>query len=311
MKLLLLCREPRLYSCQRLLTACQQLGHEMDILDPNRFLLRLAQGRLTCRYQPACDFSHKQPPAPIELPHYDGVIPRFGTASTEMGIQVLNHFQQQGVAVLNSAQAFRLARDKWQSLQTLAAAGIAVPDSVLSGELYASQAAVQSFPTPFVIKTLAGSQGVGVMLGETASGAASLLETLKMAKVDCLLQRFIAESSGQDIRAFVIGDQVVAAMVRTGASGEFRANIHQGGSAAPIVLTQAEKQLAVQAAQTIGLDIAGVDLIRSHHATLVLEVNASPGLEMIEKISQLPLAEQMIERLLQKIGSVSGLFYAP
>lgn len=302
MKLLILCRESRLYSCQRLQAAAEARGFTVDILDPNRFLLRIKQGRLTAYYQRGESYE-KNRPEPEKLPDYAAVIGRFGTASTEMGCNVLHHYELQGVPVLNQSHSFRLARDKWQSLQALAAAGIPVPDSALAAELASSKALCQPFSYPIIIKTLSGSQGVGVMLSESQSSAVSLLDTLKSAQIGTLAQQFISEAAGQDIRAFVIGDDVVAAMARQGENGEFRANIHQGGSAKKIELTTEEKQLAVRATKALGLDVAGVDLIRSKHQTLVLEVNASAGLEMIEKVSGVDLAGKMIEYL-QKIRGI-------
>lgn len=301
MKLLMLCREPRLYSCQRLKSAAEQLGYGLDILDPNRILLKIEQGKLCSYYQQGETFD-KTRPAPEKIEGYRGVIPRFGTSSTEMGCNVLHHFEQQGIAVLNNAQSFRLARDKWQSLQRLAANNLPVPDSLLAGELCSASVPLQHFSHPFIIKTLSGSQGVGVMLAESPTSSASLLATLHGAKIQTLSQHFIAESKGEDIRAFVIGQKVVASMVRQGASGEFRANIHQGGNAQSIVLSREEQQLAVQASQALGLDVAGVDLIRSKQGLKVLEVNASPGLEMIEKVSGVDIAYQMITHLCKKIA---------
>lgn len=300
MKLLMLCREPRLYSCERLKQAAEKAGHQLDILDPNRFLLQLEQGKFHCYYQLGEKFE-KNRPVPQKLPDYDVVIPRFGTTSTEMGCNVLRHFELQGIPVLNRAECFRLARDKWQSLQTLSANGIPVPDTVISGELYATANSLKPFSYPIIIKTLSGSQGVGVMLSENQSSAVSLLDTLKTAQVNTLTQQFVPEAKGQDIRAFVIGDKVVAAMQRQGEEGEFRANIHQGGCAVNITLSEPEQQLAIQATQALGLDVAGVDLIRSSKGLLVLEVNASPGLEMIEKVSGEPIAEQMIAYLVAKV----------
>ncbi|QIM63082.1 ribosomal protein S6 modification protein [Pasteurellaceae bacterium Orientalotternb1] len=294
MKLLMLCREPRLYSCQRLQTAAAQRGYAMDILDPNRFQLRLENGVLTDYYQYG-ESNEKNRPDPEKLPDYAAVIGRFGTASTEMGCNVLRHFELQGVAVLNNAQSFRLARDKWQSLQTLVTSGIAVPNTAITGELFATSVSLNGFSHPIIIKTLSGSQGVGVMKLDQKSSSMSLLDTLKAAQIPTLQQQFISESQGQDIRAFVIGDQVVAAMVRQGASGEFRANIHQGGNATSIQLSAAEQQLAIQATKALGLDVAGVDLVRSKKGLLVLEVNASPGLEMIEKVSGVDIAGKMID----------------
>ncbi|AUI65540.1 MULTISPECIES: RimK family alpha-L-glutamate ligase [Glaesserella] len=299
MKLLMLCREPRLYSCQRLKQAAENVGYQLDILDPNRFLLKLEQGRFELFYQTGETYD-KARPAPEKIAEYAGILPRFGTTSTEMGCNVLRHFEQKQIPVLNNASAFALARDKWKSLQQLTACGISVPDTVLAGECYATSESLAQFDLPTVIKTLSGSQGVGVMLAESYGSALSLLETLKSAKVPSLLQRFISESKGEDIRAFVIGDKVVAAMQRKGSSNEFRANIHRGGTAEPILLSSEEQALAVKATQALGLDVAGVDLIRSQHGLMVLEVNASPGLEMIEKVSSVDIASLMIEKLRHK-----------
>lgn len=296
MKLLMLCREPRLYSCQRLKQAAEKYGYQLDIFDPNRFLLKLEQGQFELYYQEGESYD-KHRPLPEKVGLYQGVLPRFGTTSTEMGCNVLRHFEQKQIPVLNSSSAFALARDKWQSLQRLVACGIPIPDTLLMGELYSVAEGVTQFGLPTVIKTLSGSQGVGVMLAENYGSALSLLETLKSAKVSSLLQTFITESKGQDIRAFVIGDHVVAAMERTGASGEFRANIHRGGTAQAIQLSDAEQKTAVQAAKAIGLDVAGVDLIRSQQGIMVLEVNASPGLEMIEQVTKVDIAGMMIEYL--------------
>lgn len=304
MKLLMLCREPRLYSCQRLKSAANALGYELDILDPNRFLLKLEAGQFQCYYQEGEIFD-KSRPEPKALSEYVGVLGRFGTLSTEIGCRLLRHFELQGIPTLNSANAFRLARDKWQSLQELQAAGLPVPTSAIYGDLLSSHGALGQFSLPVVLKTLSGSQGVGVMLGETAGSATGMLDTLHAARIPTLVQQFIAEAKGQDIRAFVVGDQVVAAMVRKGKEGDFRANIHQGGSAVQIELSSDEKALAVKAVKAIGLDVAGVDLIRSKQGLYLLEVNASPGLEMIEKISKVAIAEKMIALLIEKVSRLA------
>lgn len=296
----MLCREPRLYSCQRLKQAAESAGCEMDILDPNRFLLVLEEGKFQTYYQEGEAF-HKHRPEPQPIAIYDGVLGRFGTASTEIGCRLLHHFEYQGIPSLNSATAFSLARDKWRSLQQLQAAQIPVPPTAVYGALISTSAAVNRFPLPLVLKTLSGSQGVGVILGESEGSVSGMLDTLNSAKIPTLIQQFISEAKGSDIRAFVVGDEVVAAMLRSGKESDFRANIHQGGRAEKIELSDNEKQLAVKAAKAIGLDVAGVDLIRSRNGLQVLEVNASPGLEMIEKISQAPIAEKMIARMLTKI----------
>ena len=293
MKFLMLCREPRLYSCQRLKQAAEQRGYQMDILDPNRCILRLSPNapHFVLLYQ---DSAH----APVRpLSDYAAVLPRFGTTSTEMGCAVLNALQSQGVPCLNNAQAFALARDKWASLQHLAQHGIAIPTSQRAGCEVNAKTAQQQMGAPCVLKTLSGSQGVGVMLAESAASAQSILETLAQANLPVLQQQFIAEAQSADIRCFVIGERVVAAMQRQGQQGEFRANFHRGGSAQKIELSHAEQQLAINASQALGLDVAGVDLIRSAQGTLVLEVNASPGLELIEQTSGEDIAGLMIEHI--------------
>lgn len=289
MKLLMLCREPRLYSCQRLKEAAIQCGHEIDILDPNRCILKLREN------SPHFDIYYQPKEGDIYLlPDYDAVLPRFGTASTKMGCAVLRHFQAKGIYCLNKERAFLMARDKWQSLQILREQGIAVPNSQLSGVETEPKTIIQEMNFPLILKTLNGSQGVGVMLMETSQSAVSILETLKQANVSVLLQDFIDEAKGEDIRCFVIGNKVVASMQRIGREGEFRANFHRGGTAQKIILTDEEKRLAVSATKALGLEVSGVDLIRAKSGLLVLEVNASPGLEMIEKTSGVDIALQMI-----------------
>lgn len=299
MKLLMLCREPRLYSCMRLQQAAEASGHQIDILDPNRCLLKLAQNRphFQLYYQPNNEAE------PYLLPDYDAVIPRFGSTSTKMGCAVLRHFAARNVPCLNDERSFLQARDKWQSLQILAQAGIAIPNTVLIGSEFQPQDGITQVKSPTILKTLSGSQGIGVILAERTQSAVSILETLKQANVPVLLQDFIEEAQGSDLRCFVIGDRVVASMQRTGQNGEFRANFHRGGTAEKIQLSEEEKAIAVKAAKTLGLDIAGVDLIRSEQGLLVLEVNASPGLEMIEKTNGIDIAVQMIAYLEKKVKS--------
>lgn len=293
----MLCREPRLYSCQRLKDAAEENGHQMDILDPNRCLIKLQKNppHFALYYQADAESEAQL------LPHYDAVLPRFGTTSTLMGCRVLHYFQARGVPCLNNADAFRNARDKWLSLQMLLQQGVAVPDSLLAGIEVNANHAVQHIGAPTILKTLSGSQGIGVILAERAQSAVSILETLKQADVPVLLQEFVTEADGTDLRCFVIGGRVVAAMQRVGQNGEFRANCHRGATAEKVILTEQEKQIALQATKALGLDVAGVDLIRSAKGPLVLEVNASPGLEMIEKTSGINVALQMILYLEQKI----------
>ena len=296
MKLLMLCREPRLYSCRRLKQAAEENGHHMDILDPNRCLIKLQQNppHFALYYQPDVES------APYLLPQYDAVLPRFGTGSMQMGCVVLHYFQALNVPCLNHADAFVKARDKWLSLQLLLANGIAVPTSLLGGQETKANDAVRHIGTPIILKTLSGSQGIGVVLAEQPQSAISMLETLKQANVPTLAQEFIAEAQGADLRCFVVGNRIVAAMQRIGQAGEFRANCHRGARAEKVILTEQEKHVALNATKVLGLDVAGVDLIRSANGPLVLEVNASPGLEMIEKTSGIDIALQMILYLEQK-----------
>ena len=296
MKLLMLCREPRLYSCRRLKQAAETNGHHMDILDPNRCLIKLQQNppHFALYYQPDVES------APYLLPQYDAVLPRFGTGSMQMGCAVLHYFQALNVPCLNHADAFVKARDKWLSLQLLLANGIAVPTSLLGGLETKANDAVRHIGTPIILKTLSGSQGIGVVLAEQPQSAVSMLETLKQANVPTLAQEFIAEAQGADLRCFVVGNRIVAAMQRIGQAGEFRANCHRGARAEKVILTEQEKHVALNATKVLGLDVAGVDLIRSANGPLVLEVNASPGLEMIEKTSSIDIALQMILYLEQK-----------
>lgn len=299
MKLLMLCREPRLYSCQRLQEAAQSSGHQMDILDPNRCLLKLAKNapHFQLYYQATLDSE------PYLLPDYDAVVPRFGSTSTKMGCAVLRHFEAKNVPCLNNERAFLQARDKWLSLQILVQAGIAVPNTVLAGVEYQANEAVAQIRSPTILKTLSGSQGIGVILADKVQSAVSILETLKQADVPVLLQDFIEEAKGSDLRCFVVGNRVVASMRRIGQNGEFRANFHRGGTAEKIQLNEQEKTIAIKAAQALGLDVAGVDLILSEQGPLVLEVNAAPGLEMIEKTSGIDIAVQMIAYLERKVKS--------
>ena len=290
----MLCREPRLYSCQRIKTACEQRGISLDILDPNRMLLKLAnvRGKSTAR------LFYQTPEQKLELDEYQAVLPRFGVTSTEMGCYVLQHFEIKKTKVLNNAQAFRLARNKWQSLQLLAAYGLPIPSTSYIGELVESSSQLVLHSPSVVLKTLVGMQGTGVELCEGKAIALNKLETLKQAGEKALVQDFIAETRGQDIRAFVIGKQVVAGMQRTAGNGNFRANLHQGGKAESIDLTEEEKMIAIQATKAIGLDVAGVDLIRTNQGPMILEVNASPGLEGIEKISGKDIAGMMVDYVL-------------
>lgn len=294
-KLLLLCRANWLYSSIRLKEAAENSGYQLEILDPNRFILCLRQTP-TLLYQAPNEPQAK--PFPLD---FAGVIPRFGTSSTEQGCRLLRYFEDYGIPVLNNADSIELARNKWKSLYQLDRCGIPVPSTLLNGSETTAKTAIHYNGSPTILKTLNGSQGVGVILAEQAESAISMLETLQQANVPVLLQQFISEARATDLRCFVIGNRVVTAMQRYGKNGEFRANFHRGGTATSIQLTPEETQLAIDATKAIGLDVAGVDLIRSKQGALVLEVNASPGLELIEQTSKLDLALQMLLYLERKM----------
>lgn len=292
MRFLILCREPRLYSCQRLTETAQKRGHQIDILDPNHCLLKLSQTAPHFEIYHQADSQSE----PILLANYDGILPRFGVSSTQMGCFVLQHFQAKGIPCLNNEYAVRLARDKWQSLQILSQNNIPIPVSTFAGCEISTP--FHQMSTPIVLKTLQGMQGSGVMLAETSEQANDIYQR---TTTRLLAQEFIAQAAGADIRCLVIGNDVVATMQRQSQAGEFRANCHLGGTASQIALSEETKQLAIRATQTIGLDVAGVDLIQSERGYLVLEVNASPGLEMIEKTTGIDIAEKMFTYFESKI----------
>ncbi|GAB1661461.1 TPA: ATP-grasp domain-containing protein [Mannheimia haemolytica] len=300
MKWLMLCREPRLYSCCRIKAACEAKGIELDILDPNRMLLGLENGEFKIYYQAGESYDNNRP-EPVLLPNYDGILPRFGTGSTEMGCSVLRHFEAKGIPVLNHSAAFALARDKWRTLQKLAKHNLPVPNTNFAGHLVSVKSQLNQFAFPLISKVLNGSQGNGVMLFEGKNNAEAVLATFRQVNEPYLCQQFVGDAKGQDIRAFVIGNEVVAAMSRTSVTGDFRANIHQGGTAQPIELTQMERALAIKATKTIGLDIAGVDFLRTEKGVVILEVNASPGFEGIERVNDVDIASEMVSYFINKM----------
>ncbi|HDL1129248.1 TPA: RimK family alpha-L-glutamate ligase [Mannheimia haemolytica] len=300
MKWLMLCREPRLYSCCRIKAACEAKGIELDILDPNRMLLGLENSEFKIYYQAGESYDNNRP-EPVLLPNYDGILPRFGTGSTEMGCSVLRHFEAKGIPVLNHSAAFALARDKWRTLQKLAKHNLPVPNTNFAGHLVSVKSQLNQFAFPLISKVLNGSQGNGVMLFEGKNNAEAVLATFRQVNEPYLCQQFVGEAKGQDIRAFVIGNEVVAAMSRTSVTGDFRANIHQGGTAQPIELTQMERALAIKATKTIGLDIAGVDFLRTEKGVVILEVNASPGFEGIERVNDVDIASEMVSYFINKM----------
>ncbi|MEG9475477.1 RimK family alpha-L-glutamate ligase [Mannheimia indoligenes] len=304
MRWLMLCREPRLYSCKRIREACVERGIELDILDPNRMLLSLNNGKFEIFYQEGESYE-KHRPEPILLKDYDGILPRFGTSSTEMGCAVLRHFEAKGIPVLNHSEAFALARNKWRSLQKLAEHTLPIPHTNFAGNLVSVKSQLNHFTFPLIAKVLNGSQGNGVMLFENERNAEAVLSTFRQVEEPYLCQHFLSEAKGQDIRAFVIGDKVVSAMSRNNSAEDFRSNLHQGGIAQRIELTKEEIVLAIKATKAIGLDVAGVDFLRADNGIVILEVNASPGFEGIEQVNEVNIAGEMVNYFIEKIRKLS------
>lgn len=286
MKIAILSRNASLYSTSRLVDAARSRGHTVRVLDPLRCYMRIAPGVFEIRYKGRA------------LKGFDAVIPRIGSSITFYGTAVLRQFEMMGVYTPNNSDAVLRARDKLRSMQLLARAGIDLPNTVF-GDYPDDTADLLSMlgEPPHVIKLNEGSQGQGVLLAEKRSASQGMIEALRGLYANFLVQEFIGEAKGGDLRCFVVGDRVVAAMHRQAPEGEFRANIHRGGKASAVELTAAEESMALHAATTMGLTIAGVDLLRAHRGPLVLEVNSSPGLEGIEAATGIDVAGTIIEHL--------------
>ncbi len=286
MKIAILSRNARLYSTQRLVDAARARRHVVRVLDPLRCYVRIAPDGVAIRYKgkPVRDL--------------DAAIPRIGTQSTFYGTAVLRQLEMMGVYTPNSSDAVLRARDKLRSLQILAAQGIAMPVTVFGDNPDDTEDLLAMLgEPPHVIKLNEGSQGTGVVLAEKRSASQSVIEAFRGLYANFLVQEFIAEAKGCDLRCFVVGGKVVAAMQREASPGDFRANLHRGGSAVQIKPSAAERQIAVRAAAALGLGVAGVDLLRSERGPLVLEVNASPGLEGIEATTGVDVAGAIVELL--------------
>jgi ribosomal protein S6--L-glutamate ligase len=286
LKLVMLARNPSLYSHRRIVEAARSRGHEIDVINTLHVHMNITSSKPTLVY------------GGRQLPHYDAVIPRIGASITHYGLAVLRQFEVQGVFPLNESVAIGRSRDKLRALQLLAREGIGLPVTAFAhGPRRAEDVIKEVGGTPCVIKLLEGTQGRGVILAETAASAKSIIEAFSAANMNILVQEYIKEAGGNDIRALVVGGSVVASMLRSGRMGEFRANLHRGGKAEPVVITEDERRAAVRAAEVLGLNVAGVDLLRSNRGPLVIEVNSSPGIEGMEQASGADVAGAMIEFL--------------
>ncbi|MDH3474123.1 MAG: 30S ribosomal protein S6--L-glutamate ligase [Rhodospirillales bacterium] len=286
MKIAMMARNPNLYSHKRLVEAAQQRGHSMDIINTLQCYMNITSHRPELRYKGE------------KLTGYDAVVPRIGASVTFYGLAVLRQFEMMGVYPLNESVAIGRSRDKLRSLQLLARDGIGLPVTGFANSAkFADDVIKVAGGAPVIIKLLEGTQGIGVVLGETHNSAKSVIEAFGGAKINILVQEFIKEAGGMDIRCLVVGDKVVAAMKRQGAEGDFRSNLHRGGSADTIKITPEERSTAVRSAKAMGLNVCGVDMLRSNHGSVVMEVNSSPGLEGVERATGIDIAGKIIEFL--------------
>lgn len=284
MKIAILSRNANLYSSSRLQEAGIARGHEVDVIDTLHCYMDITKSRPTVRYDGQ------------ELPKYDAVIPRIGASITFYGTAVVRQFEMMGTFSVNESVAISRSRDKLRSLQLLARKGVGLPRTGFANRPDNIKDLIKNVGgAPVVIKLLEGTQGIGVVLGETQKAAESIIEAFMGLKANILVQEFIKEAGGADIRCFVVGGKVVAAMKRQGAEGEFRSNLHRGGSAELIKLSKEERATAVAAAKVLGLNVCGVDILQANDGPVVMEVNSSPGLEGIEKSTNKDVAGMIFE----------------
>lgn len=284
MKIGILSRNPKLYSTNRLVEAAKERGHEVRVINPLLCYMNITSNR------PEIYLKGES------LTGYDAVIPRIGASITFYGTAVVRQFEMMGVYSVNESVAISRSRDKLRSLQLLARKGIGLPVSGFAHSTKYTRDLINMVSgAPLVIKLLEGTQGIGVVLAETDNTAESVIEAFKGLNANILVQEFISEAKGADLRCLVIGDKVVATMKRQGAEGEFRSNLHRGGSAKEVKITPEERSTAVRAANIMGLNVAGVDMLRSNHGAVIMEVNSSPGIEGIEGATGKDVAGLMIE----------------
>lgn len=283
MRFVMLARNPSLYSHRRLIEAAEARGHTLDIINTLHVHMNITSNR------PVLRFGGKA------LPLYDAVIPRIGASITHYGLAVLRQFEMQGVFPVNESVAIGRARDKLRALQLLARAGIGLPVTAFAhGPRKAEDVIKEVGGAPVVIKLVEGTQGMGVILAETDASAVSIVEAFSAANINILVQEYIKEAEGSDVRALVVGGRVVAAMRRVSKTGEFRSNLHRGGFAEAAHISDDERTTAIRAAAVLGLNVAGVDMLRSNHGPVVIEVNSSPGLKGIEQTTKVDVATEII-----------------
>jgi ribosomal protein S6--L-glutamate ligase len=284
LRIAILSRGPQLYSTKRLVEAAKARGHDVQVINPLKCYMNINMR------QPSIHIGGK------ELAPFDAVIPRIGASITFYGSAVLRQFEMMGVYTINDSVGLSRSRDKLRSMQLLSRKGIGLPITGFANKPSDIPDLIDMVGgAPLVVKLLEGTQGIGVVLAETRKAAESVLEAFMGLKANIMVQEYIKEANGADIRCFVLGDKVIAAMKRQAKPGEFRSNLHRGGTATLIKLTPEERSTAIRAAKTMGLNLAGVDLLRSNHGPVVMEVNSSPGLEGIEAATQKDVANAIIE----------------
>lgn len=294
LSILILASNPELYSHKRLMEAGEQRGHEMRFANVKYCYMNINSSRSVVHYRGG-----------ETLEHIDAIIPRFRPSVTFYGCAVARHFQAMGAYCLNDAISIARARDKLRTLQILANKGVNLPTTGFASSPEDTKDLIKMVGgAPLVIKLLEGTQGMGVVLAETSKAAESVINAFKTLNADILVQEFIKEAQGKDIRCFVIDNKVVGSMQREASEGEFRANLHLGGTATPIKITPQERRMALKATKALGLQVAGVDIIRSASGPKVLEVNSSPGLEGIEAVTGIDIAGLMIEAIERHHGII-------
>lgn len=291
LKIAILSRGPKLFSTKRLREAALARGHKVKVLDTMKFGMYVSPGFPDLTYQGK------------PLSHFDAVIPRIGASITFYGTAVVRQFEQMGTYCLNTSEAIMASRDKLRSMQILSRHNIGIaPTAFVKSQRDILNAITEMGGAPVIIKLLSGTQGIGVILAETNKVAEAIIETLTSVQQNVLVQKFVSESKGRDIRAFVIGDRVVAAMRRRAAGSEFRSNVHRGGSTEAVTLDPEFERTAVRAAHILDLQVAGVDMLEGKDGPVIMEVNSSPGLEGVEAATGVDIAGEMIAYLERQIS---------
>jgi ribosomal protein S6--L-glutamate ligase len=293
MRIAILSRNSNLYSTKRLVEAAKLRGHDARVIDHMKCFVGIEAGNPTLYYKGEL------------LKNVDAVIPRIGASVTFYGTAIVRQFEMMQIFSCTKSQSIVRSRDKLRSMQVLSKAGVGIPKTAFASQSTDAEYIINHVGgTPVVIKLLEGTQGIGVVLAETKKAAKSVIEAFNGLKADILIQEFIRECAGSDIRAFVVDGQVIAAMKRQGKEGEFRSNLHRGGDGELIELNAEERDAALKAAKALQLNVAGVDMLRSNRGPLILEVNSSPGLKGIESFTKIDVAGKIIEYIERECSKI-------